>query len=240
MLALTPGPVAPAKSRLRGVGGVAQWGMLSVDDLHGAFDELGRRARDRGKVIDIAVYGGSALMLASNFRISTQDVDAVAATDQGFIDMLARDIGRARDWPDSWLNDGVRAYLSPAVDGLAQHHALFRSYPEEAAPGLRVFVPTAEYLLAMKLMAMRIDPGAGKSDLGDILNLLDIVAIKERRDLLRFARSFYPEARVSPQVLLGIDVIWKERELRHAKAALDPGDSHGPPTYLGRSGPAPE
>ena len=129
--------------------------MLSAQDLHSAFDDLGRAARDQGKVIEIAVYGGSALMLASNFRIATQDVDAVAATDQAAIDALAKAIGRARGWPDNWLNDSVRVYLSPNVDGLAQHHALFRSYPDEASPGLRVFVPTPEYLLAMKLMAMR-------------------------------------------------------------------------------------
>lgn len=219
---------------------MAQWDMLGVDDLHNAFEELGRKARDLGKVIEIAVYGGSALMLASNFRISTEDVDAVAVTDQELIDRLARDIGRRRGWPDSWLNDGVRVYLSPAADGLAQHHALFRSYPDDAAPGLRVFVPTPEYLLAMKLMAMRIDPSSGKTDLSDILSLLDIVAIAERRDLLRFVQLFYPEARVSPQVLLGIDVIWKERELRHARAALDPKASHGAPEYLGRRGAAPQ
>jgi len=214
--------------------------MLTAQDLHTALDELGRKSRDQGKVIEIAIYGGSALMLASNFRISTQDVDAVAATDQTFIDTLAKEIGRTRGWPDDWLNDGVRVYLSPNVDGLAQHHALFRSYPDEASPGLRVFVPTPEYLLAMKLMAMRIDPASGKADLSDILNLLEVVGVSERRQLMQFAQSFYPEARVSPQVLLGIDIVWKERELRHVKAALRPDDPHGPPQYLDRTGPAPK
>lgn len=214
--------------------------MLRVEDLHSAFEELGRRARDEGKVIEIAVYGGSALMLASNFRVATEDVDAVAVTDQEWIDRIAQDIGRRRGWPAGWLNDGVRVYLSPTVDGLSQHHQLFRSYPDEAAPGLRVFVPTPEYLLAMKLMAMRIDAASGKPDLSDILRLLDVVRITDRRDVLRFVQSFYPEARVSPQVLLGIDVIWKERELRRAKQSLGVEDGNGPPSYLGRGGPAPQ
>lgn len=213
--------------------------MLGVEDLHSAFEELGRKARDEGKVIEIAVYGGSALMLASNFRVSTEDVDAVAATDQGFIDRIAREIGRRRGWPAGWLNDGVRTYLSPAVDGLSQHHELFRSYPDEQSPGLRVFVPTPEYLLAMKLMAMRIDPASGKPELNDIVNLLDIVQLNDRRDLLRFVQSFYPEARVSPQVLLGIDVVWKEREVRSARRSLGSEEAHGPPRYLGRSGTSP-
>jgi hypothetical protein len=103
-----------------------------------------------------------------------------------------------------------------------------------------VFVPTAEYLLARKLMAMRIDPGSGKADLGDILNLLDVVGVTEKRQLMKVARSFYPEAHLSPQVLLGIDVVWNERELRRVKAALRPDEPHGPPRYLGRTGPPPE
>ena len=51
--------------------------MLTAQDLHDAFMELGAQARVEGKVIDLAVYDGSALMLASNFRLATQDVDAV-------------------------------------------------------------------------------------------------------------------------------------------------------------------
>jgi hypothetical protein len=47
--------------------------MLTAQDLHDAFMELGARARHEGKVIDLAIYGGSALLLASNFRIATQD-----------------------------------------------------------------------------------------------------------------------------------------------------------------------
>lgn len=46
--------------------------MLTAQDLHEAFMELGAQARHEGKVIDLAIYGGSALMLASNFR-STQE-----------------------------------------------------------------------------------------------------------------------------------------------------------------------
>ena len=106
----------------------------------------------------------------------------------------------------------------------------------DASP-LSRFELTPEYLLAMKIMAMRIDPGSGKADMSDILNLLDVLGVNDKRDLLRFAQGFYPEARVSPQVLLGIDVVWRERELRHMKSALDPDGPHDPPRYLGRAGP---
>ena len=40
-----------------------------------AFDRLGIEAARRSVVLHIAVYGGSALILASNFRFSSEDVD---------------------------------------------------------------------------------------------------------------------------------------------------------------------
>jgi hypothetical protein len=207
--------------------------MLSADDLNDALTELGRRAYAQGKVVEIAVYGGSALMLASNFRVATQDVDAVADADQNFVNRLAQDIGVERGWPPDWLNDGVRTYLSPNVEGLAQHHQLFRTYPSEDAPGLRVFVPRPEYLLAMKLMAMRLDPAAGKTDLDDILNLMEVVNVTDKKQLAQFAAAFYPEARVSGRLRLGLDVVWAARETRSRS------DAHAP-SYLGRSRTAPE
>jgi hypothetical protein len=111
---------------------------------------------------------------------------------------------------------------------LAQHYELFRSYPGEEGPGLRVFVPTAEYLLAMKLMAMRIDPAAGTSDLDDILNLINVIGVSTREELRSFAGAFYPEARVSGRLALGIEAVWS------ARTALE--QNHAP-RYLGRSRP---
>lgn len=40
-----------------------------------ALDEIGHAAIAADTRLDIAVYGGSALMLASNFRFATEDVD---------------------------------------------------------------------------------------------------------------------------------------------------------------------
>lgn len=212
--------------------------MLSVQDINDAFSDLAAKARADGKVIDIAVYGGSALLLASNFRAATQDIDAVAETDQGVIDRYAGEIAKARGWPDDWINDGVRTFLSPNVDGLDQHHALFRSYPDEASPGLRVFVPTPGYLLAMKLMAMRIDTATGQKDLPDLLNLIDVMGIKQKSELMSFAQSFYPEARVSGHVVLGIEALWREHTARSIQP--QPEAPREAPRYLDRSGPSPK
>jgi hypothetical protein len=207
--------------------------VMLTDGLHDAFIEIGILARADGKVIDLAVYGESApaLMLASNFRDTTRDVDAVVSADQSLIDRLARIVAARRGWPADWLNDGVRTYLSPNVEGVREHHQLFRSYPSEQEPGLRVFVPTAEYILAMKLMAMRLDEAAGKSDLDDIINLLDVVEITTPEAATEFAAEFYPEARISARLLLGLQELWR---LKHQREKPDE-----PPAYLGRSRASP-
>ncbi len=155
--------------------------------------------------------------------------DAVAVEEQGFVDRLAAEVAARRGWPRDWLNDGVRVYLSPGVEGVARHHELFRAYPSEQEPGLRVFVPSAEYVLAMKLMAMRIDPGGEKLDTTDIVNLLKVVGLKSEEDAIGFAAGFYPEARISGRLRLGIRELWRARET----LAKDGNES---PTYLGRGG----
>ncbi|MGH7966744.1 MAG: DUF6036 family nucleotidyltransferase [Candidatus Binatia bacterium] len=206
--------------------------MLTAADLHDAFMELGARAQRQGKVIDLAIYGGSALMLASNFRVTTRDVDAVAEGSQDTITRLVEDIARARNWPSDWLNDGVRTYLSLHVSGLQEHHALMRAYPSEQEPGLRVFVSTPEYMLAMKLMAMRIDPTGDKSDVADIINLIDIVGFTTPEELVDFAADFYPEAKINARLRLGIRELWRIKDNVTQKGR------HAPPSYLGRGCPS--
>lgn len=205
--------------------------MMNLETLESALAELGSLASAEGKVIDLAIYGGSALMLASNFRVATEDIDAVALDDQEIVNRLALGIANRRRWSPDWINDGVRTYLSPNVDGVAQHHELFRAYPSGPSPGLRVFVPTAEYILAMKLMAMRIDDAGGKSDFPDIVNLLAVVGLTGPQDTLDFLGGFYPEARVSGRVLLGLREIWR------GKASIEQELAINAPQYLGRGGP---
>ena len=70
------------------------------DALLEAFDRIGRAAVQAGTKLQIAVYGGSALMLASNFRSATEDVD-VSKLDLPLPDWLARavaEIARENQW----------------------------------------------------------------------------------------------------------------------------------------------
>jgi hypothetical protein len=201
---------------------------LSRQNILDGFADLGTSARAAGKIIDLAVYGGSCLMLVSNFRDASQDVDAVASTDQVFIDRIASEIAVRRGWPLDWLSDGVRVYLSPNVEP-PDEHTLFGTYPSEREPGLRVYVPTPEYLLAMKLMALRIDASEGEKDKADIENLIRILGIGNKQALIDLAARYYPEAKVSAKLILAAGEIIRSAA---GKKELD----HVAPQFLDRRG----
>jgi hypothetical protein len=72
------------------------------DALLDAFDRIGHAAAGAGIKLQIAVYGGSALMLASNFRFATEDVD-VSELERPLPDWLGtviREIARQNRWQD--------------------------------------------------------------------------------------------------------------------------------------------
>ncbi|MHB1678881.1 MAG: hypothetical protein ACYCTB_00005 [bacterium] len=57
---------------------------FTKEKIEESFLMLSREAERAGKKIDIAVYGGSAVVLAFNYRTSTKDVDAIMS-DQVFV-----------------------------------------------------------------------------------------------------------------------------------------------------------
>ena len=64
----------------------------SREHIRIGLNDLGRETVAAGKMIDLCIDRGSCLMLVSNFRHASADVDAVAMTDQRFVDGAARRI----------------------------------------------------------------------------------------------------------------------------------------------------
>jgi hypothetical protein len=175
---------------------------LDRDAVLDAFDRIGRAAVQVGTKLQIAVYGGSALMLASNFRFATEDVD-VSELKRPLPDWLARivhEIAEKNDWPNDWFNDGVAFHLSPLADRAADHLE-FGTFPRDGTPpGLVVSVPSAEYLLALKLKAIRVtDPIRGETERLDILNLMQVVGISTAEDAIALLGRYFPVSAASPE-----------------------------------------
>jgi hypothetical protein len=172
------------------------------DALLDAFDQIGRAAARAGTKLQIAVYGGSALMLASNFRFATEDVD-VSELERPLPDWLATvtdKIAHANGWRSDWFNDGVAFHLSALADG-ALDHLEFGTFPRDGtSPGLVVSVPSAEYLLALKLKAARVtDPVRGEMERLDILNLMKIVGISTVEGAIALLGRYFPVSAASSE-----------------------------------------
>lgn len=98
---------------------------------------LGRKAEARGIAPEIAIYGGTVMMLAYRLREGTQDVDAVFRPRENLQPLIVEVAAELNLAPD-WLNDNVSQFAPNA--GPATNIAF-----EELVglPGLRVSRPSA-------------------------------------------------------------------------------------------------
>jgi hypothetical protein len=167
------------------------------DALLDAFDRIGRAAVGAGTKLQIAVYGGSALMLASNFRFATEDVDIreIGIDWPDWLSQAISAIAAENDWSATWFNDAVTFHLSP----LARHdrdHVAFGTFPRRNEPvGLSVFIPTARYMLALKLKSLRIsDFDKGAQDMSDTANLLKVLGLTEVEQAIEVLAEFFPKS----------------------------------------------
>jgi hypothetical protein len=166
------------------------------DELIAAFDCIGEAAVKNGVVIDLAIYGGSALMLASRFRFATEDVDVaemIGPRPEWFDDVVGS-LASKNGWSSDWLNEAVQFHLSPLAD-FSNDHVEFSTFPPHQV-GLRVFVPTAEYMLALRLKAIaRInDPVRGLQETIDLKRLLATNGVSDADEAISILRKFYPKS----------------------------------------------
>lgn len=159
---------------------------ISRDAVLAMLDDLGRRLTAKGIVGEIALYGGSALMLLYEFRQSTCDVDYVHITGNPIeLEAHAKETAEKFGVPADWLNSSVEAFASDFAD-----HRFFGDFPRTGKPGLRVFIASPEYLLAMKMMAMR-NP-VETMDFKDVWDLADRCGVTTAEEAKIFVEKFYP------------------------------------------------
>src|SRR5271170_2365734 len=119
---------------------------LSRDEIIAALARLNDLLTEANVIGEICLFGGTAMVLVFNARLSTRDVDAIFQP-AGLIREMAAKVAEERGLPTDWLNDGVKGFQS------ANPEVTQDSVPQ--FPHLRIFRPSATYLLAMKCMAAR-------------------------------------------------------------------------------------
>jgi hypothetical protein len=131
--------------------------------------------------------------------------------DKDFVKRLSVGMAEEFGWDHNWLNDGVKGWLS-SIDTDPRVKALFKTYPSEEQPGLRVFVARPEYLFAMKCRAMRLGGTDSSSDLDDIKLLARKIGITSSKDALALVEKFYPNNILEPKTRFGLEEIFSSLE----------------------------
>ena len=164
-------------------------------------DELGRR----GATGELCLLGGTVMVLAFAARPSTKDVDAIFQPTQ-VIREIARQVGEANHFPDHWLNDAAKGFVS------SRHETMQGSLPQ--FPHLRLAMPVPEYLLAMKCMASRIGAVEGETDdVADIVFLIRHLKLKEAGSVMDIVTAYYPKDKVPVKAQYLVEGLFAEGKI---------------------------
>jgi hypothetical protein len=131
------------------------------------------------------------MCLAYGARSSTEDVDALFRPSTEVRQAAARVAVRA-GLNESWLNDGVKGFMSTQGDFV----------PFLELDHLSVMVAQAAYLLAMKCLAMRI--GAEFHDEDDIRYLLRHLDVQTYERATELIAKYYPLDRFPAKTLYAL------------------------------------
>lgn len=160
--------------------------MLSSNDLKDLFDRMSRILERDQKRGEICLVGGAAMVLCFNARPSTRDADGIFEPKQ---DVFLASLDAAAERPDlqlepGWLNSAADIYA--ADDRKKGKSRILLNFP-----ALLVWTPDPRYILAMKVLASRVD----SHDPADIRYLINELGMSSKAAVLALVDEFLPSRR---------------------------------------------
>lgn len=152
---------------------------FTKDNLDGYLRELAKEYRKRqGKSMpaEIILIGGASILINYGFREMTYDMDAIIQSSDVMKEAI-HSVGDRLGLPVGWLNTDF-IYTDSYTPRLTEYSKYYKTFSNV----LQVRTVSAEYLVAMKLMAGR----QYKNDLSDIVGIL--IEQEERGDSFTFDR----------------------------------------------------
>ena len=156
-----------------------------------ALNRLAELALAAGLELEISLYGGAVFTLVYGSRDATKDIDAIVRPGDAAIPLI-RQVAQEQNLPEDWLNDQVSQFIATREQK--------RPYPsDEFGPGLRITIPTAAYLLALKLHAARPSMMGYAGDEADIRFLLTRLRPASPDAVEEIYEHFFPHDVLKPR-----------------------------------------
>ncbi|MDQ2855786.1 MAG: DUF6036 family nucleotidyltransferase [Acidobacteriota bacterium] len=168
---------------------------VNATEIKSYLTELNDELRAMDVKGEICLYGGAVMALVYDARPNTDDVDAIFKPVR-YIRRAAGIIAERHDLPKGWLNYGVKMFVVPHE----QRVLLDLSH-------LKVYVPPAEYILAMKALSARVN----LRDQKDIKTLIETLGLNEERQVIEIIRHYYPNKEVKPTTQMLLKEIFAQR-----------------------------
>ena len=158
------------------------------------FDELNGELKKINIIGELYLLGGAVMCLQFHSRPSTFDIDAVFAPKKDFKKAIKK-VAFKNDLDPDWINDAAKGFLSDA--------GTFDNLLDKS--NLKVFCTTAEYLLAMKCMSMRL--GVEFHDESDIRFLLRYLNIERVEQAVSIIEKFYRKKLIPQKTFYALEEI---------------------------------
>ena len=165
---------------------------MTSEEIEKYLSEINDELAAQNVIGEICIYGGAAMYLAFKARPATKDVDAIfepVKVIRGAINRIAEKYGLN----EGWLNLAVKMFV-------VEHEKILFDLAN-----LKVFVPTADYLLAIKVLAMR----AESFDAEDVKFLIKDLQLKNADEIFRILNDYYPNKKIKTETKFQLEEIFE-------------------------------
>jgi hypothetical protein len=174
---------------------------LTPDQVRGALALLNEKLLSRETQGELCLFGGAVMALVFDARPSTRDVDAIMVPKAELLEASA-EVALEMGLREDWLNDGVKGFVSSQPELTADGLPMFSN--------LRLYRPTAAYLLAMKCLAARVEMTDHSGDRGDVMVLCRHLGLRSASEVFDIIERFYPGNRVPVKTQYFVTEIMEE------------------------------
>jgi hypothetical protein len=152
--------------------------MLNVNQIKKLFKDLNAELAKQHVMGEVGICGGAVMCLVYQSRNATKDVDGIFEP-TAEIRRAAKKVAEKNGLDDDWINDAAKSYfhVDPPKEDVMQ------------LSNLRVWAPTAKYMLAMKAISARFD----SHDKNDLIFLIEYLSLRSSVEVFDVICQYYPK-----------------------------------------------